>query len=1728
MYRRKYIIFLVVFLSVFSMTFVSGNATCKLFGVNVMTENNDPNIIATDTENFNIKSDITWTDMPLYWKFNITTNVPQNYVITPDTKTVTCLKTSSYNFISINEVYYTYEGLNITQIHCEYKTTNSLGTTSVYTNFTTNTTSIPNNQIGTWDIDYRYGGTYCNVDRSSGFWVETTTILAPLLQIKSLEKYPDGWWGSPFYAYINTNFRLDISAKNTLITGSNTGKAFGVYSNITYNETAFTNQSGCNPTNISYGDIESGDENWNSCNFSANTLGFYNFNTILFDWTGNYTYNNFTNLSVVNLTVSGYAESPQYYGGDTTIYAVVAGNASEIDSVTAIWNYTYINESSNEINIGTSNCTMYLYEVLGPTNHKYICTRQFLDSGDYNITFNVTDYYGMDTITATNTTEFMLPFGYIYDVNAWFNNNEASPIILKNQTFNITIGFIISQGDIWDLNLTLNTSNNQTLNITDNPFLSIGNLKNGTSLNATWAVYANNTDIVQLTITANHTDGTSSIDEYLRVVDVISVVKNSTLNITEGQNITLKIAGNLSELLKAKLQISKEYSGFEYTPENINYNVVPIEECYSLSEDSQNIATLSHGAYATSGGGIGTNNKPNNTIDENDGTMWYGFSGYDNPTELNITFNGTYSLKSLELLWDDDNKISNISIYYVDKSDTSMKWLPPEEGEPTINWKLLVTNINAPNTTNRTVISKPIFTNKIKIVQNSNLTALNIYSVNATTITQESQNQSCYIFNFNYSNTTRSGNYNVSCDVTLNKSMANRINANEFFINYGYPSIDFGATTRLLGQQNYTPIITAVNGDLRNITLNISFSNLTIFNLSSGENISKNIDFIFYDTSKNTTWDLNSSESGFVNLTLTANSTSNQGSFVNNTEEFQTVSEDTNPPIVNAFWFEYNITNKTNLMTDFIIYANITDAETYIKNATATVYYPSGGYFSKTQTETISGGTNDPMWKIVLNDKLNETGNYTVKISAYDFLSNYNESGDIVGPKNRSFNVTNIYHFAPIAYNTYNRGENIIANLLDINNNSVTNANWTVNLTKYGGNETAIRTGIIYNDDYSYEIKTNDTDGNYSIFANASKNKNYVYSNHTFSFNASSNLLIYLNTTFDSEYDSNANLPYFTSSVYTIRNVELIDTTTTLNYNSYIEYMNYISGLFRSLTQYKAPATSNTIKTLTINASDTNNNTGILITNIKTKATTPPPGGGGGSSSSSSGSIPTPITITENKTPIINFDYVVENNEREFIQGYPDTVVATITNTGELPLIIYTKTSPSQIDITIDNNFTLDVGADKSFKITLYANLSINPGIYYADIILYNENLNLKKTRTLKMIVNENEYISDFKDLKEDLDLFELEIVSFENVKINTSSIRKHTVKIQQYLSDANVAIKNDKMETLQFSVDNARSELDDAKLKALPLKTTQFIFENKWALLSGGITTLVLLYILFYLIIPYSKISNRIRKLTRLEKIIIDTRKATEKKYFMRQLNEMTFNKIMADEENKLLKFKSEVNKLKQEKHLLVHLQLGKIKHLEDDKKKEKERIKKEIDLKEKSKRKMSDIIVEHDMNKKKSILEYFGYNKKRKEFVFDNTTQKQKTDIVKSKEKTSLFSKFFKSSSMHSTSSSKQTISSESKTNISDETTNKNTFIKREILENNSKKDETVTVDAPPVSVINKSNNTISDSSNTKNISNKDNMSNINEQSIKKKEEKTLYSTNNKENIKEEIKKIKKMLRG
>ncbi|NOR84810.1 hypothetical protein GQ473_01725, partial [archaeon] len=848
MYKLHYlIVFMMIFLGVFGGDVHAG---CSFLTNEVTTTGSDTNIDATYTEQFNISSNIRWG-----WckscVMNITTVVPDNYLIDNQT-TIMC---DASNYAIFNNIYVIYEGSYAQEIVCEFITPNdnAIYTAWIYTTFNTTTKPLSFDEKNTeWKMNYALATTTsCNTNPYVDYVSPITSILAPHININNI-------WitlGSSGYTYIMDVFDFSILAEN-IEDDTHTGNAFNVSSNITYNDTAF-NPVGCNPEIVIHGDVASGSENTSICQFNATQLGTYNFNVFLSDNSSFYNDTEQFTVNVVNLTINGSVGDISF-GDDATISATVQGNATLISQIYA--NITY-NEINNDgtiiINSTQIDLTDSLVSCESATKCFYSKNYPPLSSGTYNVTFYV-ETTNPDKNT-TNTTIFNVDYG---NGNLTFVG-PAQFIFLKNQTFNITANITAQNGDLWGMEVTLNSTDDTILNITNNRTKPLINLKSGTSKEYFWQVYTNNTGVIRLNIDINPKNGTNiTKNRYRKIVDLVVDV-NETLNITQTANIKIKFAGNLSILNHTSVNISKEFfMNDDYSNYLTNYYDVDASQCYVLDVGSKNIALLSNNATATDSGGFLKTNE-SRIIDNDDGTQWSGITTINNPVELNITLDNQYDLQKIELLWDDlwEDTPGN--------SNISIEYLYTLDDETSTEWILIEENINAPNITNTTSIDiVGATTNKFRIVQYANNTALNIYSFRAFTVPLGDTVPKCYVYEYNYTNTTRSGNYGVLPKLVLNDgTQITKSHEQGFFVNYGQPQITFDTDTFLRGneKEEYSPKIKAIGGDLRNISLNLTIHNQSILNLSSGESIIKTLNFLESDATITLTqinWSVNTTKTG--------------------------------------------------------------------------------------------------------------------------------------------------------------------------------------------------------------------------------------------------------------------------------------------------------------------------------------------------------------------------------------------------------------------------------------------------------------------------------------------------------------------------------------------------------------------------------------------------------------------------------------------------------------------------------------------------------------------------------------------------------------------------------------------------------------------------------------------------------------------------------------------------
>ncbi|RLB66956.1 MAG: hypothetical protein DRH04_08650, partial [Deltaproteobacteria bacterium] len=181
-------------------------------------------------------------------------------------------------------------------------------------------------------------------------------------------------------------------------------------------------------------------------------------------------------------------------------------------------------------------------------------------------------------------------------------------------------------------------------------------------------------------------------------------------------------------------------------------------------------------------------------------------------------------------------------------------------------------------------------------------------------------------YTLDYNNTERSGNYTVNMTVFAGKT---KTNTEEFFVNYGYAEVMLEEMPQLVENGTTTTqwyTITAVGGDLANITSAISINDTTVLNITAAENTTKNTSYIFNKNSTALVWQIEGKSIGTAELNVT---TSTANNIAGESKEIWVTSQgDTEAPNVTAVWTQYEEKNSQlfNLNDTMAVYANVTDA----------------------------------------------------------------------------------------------------------------------------------------------------------------------------------------------------------------------------------------------------------------------------------------------------------------------------------------------------------------------------------------------------------------------------------------------------------------------------------------------------------------------------------------------------------------------------------------------------------------------------------------------------------------------------------------------------------------------------------------------------------------------------------------------------------------------------------
>lgn len=638
-----------------------------------------------------------------------------------------------------------------------------------------------------------------------------------------------------------------------------------------------------------------------------------------------------------------------------------------------------------------------------------------------------------------------------------------------------------------------------------------------------------------------------------------------------------------------------------------------------------------------------------------------------------------------------------------------------------------------------------------------------------------------------------------------------------------------------------------------------------------------------------------------------------------------------NDPNVTNFWFNYTgiTTNDTNRYTNLTIFANVSD-DVGLSTVIANVTYPNNDSVNVTMAGSTSTGWQT--WNYTFggsNLDLNVTGNYTVWIYARDIGDQEKASGIDSSTENMTFYVNDTYtlNLTP-AYSssntTYNRGEAIRVDVLDVNGLSVETLNWTINITRF--NKSKVIEYDQQNATYYFHPNTTDPVGNYTLSANVSKDNNT--GNATWEFNVSN--ILYLNFSqpaTNTQYGANGIIDTPTVNIYNVRNQ-------TLNYtvNATLQCQNgnfnlSLSGqIYNSSSTCRASTSSGVTFQITANASDVYNNSGEVDLSLTTQSsgggsTTGGGGGGGG------GVVVQNVTIINVTTNTTGFNFTLTPIENQIYRGEDATILGTLSNEGTTNLTISSSIflNSTCCDISMDpSEFTLEVGGSEvPFTISIHVNISTEPETeHFADITL--KSGTLEKSKRIKIIVEENPVISSLDQVTGQISEVESKIMEYAKAGIDVGFLQNLLNRIKGTKTDSTSAMEGDDINQLKQQNDFIQSSLNKINDELNKLAFLKLIYENKWNIVTGLTIGLISTYLVTLIVIPYFRIEFEIRKLILERASLKKSRVVTTKSFFLRKIDDRTFRSIITDRQGKIYKLKSMIELKQQAKSNLIHERLN------------------------------------------------------------------------------------------------------------------------------------------------------------------------------------------------------------
>ena len=787
-------------------------------------------------------------------------------------------------------------------------------------------------------------------------------------------------------------------------------------------------------------------------------------------------------------------------------------------------------------------------------------------------------------------------------------------------------------------------------------------------------------------------------------------------------------------------------------------------------------------------------------------------------------------------------------------------------------------------------------------------------AVDARTLSYKGGANGTYFYELDYSNVSRSGNYSVNVTVYSRRSMSSLEN---FSVNFGNVHVIYSGSgaviivpvNRIL---NLTWFIVPIGGDLGDINSSLFIENISVINLTDGNfNVSVgNITVEDDPYGRKVSWMFNSSSIGLSNLTVSVES-GVLGVMDNDTILLNVTEEDVIPPNITGSYVQYQLVNLYDINS---IYANVSD-NSLVDNVSFELYYPLGAVLNYT-AEIVSQGR----YKLDFSG-INETGKYDCKVYAFDVVGNPAYSNCTF-----SFNATDDYNVSVVTdYTVYNKGDTMYFTVVvnDVNNRIVDGYNLTLILNDSSSLEYLVDnliTDSTYREISGSDMPTVDrTDAIYIVNASVYKSGNGGSS--AVNFTVSNILFTEITSLAFGDYFSVGSAVPINVTVSNRRGEGVSDARVKATCGSFVYEVEHVTSNLYVYLDYLAPSLESFgVIVDSIDSSRNGARNSVVLTTIE--SVSPDPSGPGGGSDGSggaggAGAVDGNWTRTADDEVVPekevvkrrSFDFILMDSEVEVVQGFNSTFYGHVMNTGDVPLVVMTRVSKECCDVSVENEFALPVGSGFDFPVEVHVPLRVLPGDYVVDIALLSGSS--EKSKTVTLVVSENQDVLLMQRLKSVLAEIGSEIEMYDSEAFDVSELKQLFSEVERLISVAEGAVEDDDIAVLQRAVLGLQLQMTEIKSKLMWFKVKKFLLDNKEMILLLFFMMFFSIYLLTEIVLPYMMLGEALVKLNRGRRIVEKTKKSAEKQYFRRQIDETVFNRIMIDEQSKLLKTKSEISEI-------------------------------------------------------------------------------------------------------------------------------------------------------------------------------------------------------------------------